>query len=70
MEDKGQDVLQSLSSAMINTLLHDLGLDKYLKNPQCDRMADVYENAVNGWNSGEEHFKETPRSKLQIVVDD
>ena len=52
MKAKGQDIFQSMTSAMIQTVFEELDIVRYSLNPQCDRKAGVYENAVGGWNSG------------------
>lgn len=41
-----------LSTAAINTLLKELGLDKYLLDDMCSADETIYSNPVNGWNSG------------------
>lgn len=52
---KGQDIARSMSSALIATMFHELDLDRYLLEPECDRHAGVYANAVQSWNSGTIH---------------
>ena len=52
MKAKGQDIFQSMTSAMIQTVFEELDIVRYSLNPQCDRKAGIYENAVGGWNSG------------------
>jgi len=41
-----------LSTAAINTLLKELGLDKFLLQDMCSADDAIFTNPVNGWSSG------------------
>ncbi|VDI06314.1 Hypothetical predicted protein [Mytilus galloprovincialis] len=51
MKDKGLQLGQSLSTALANRLLDELGLSPFMNEEQCDRYTGVFAGAVDGWNS-------------------
>ena len=54
MKQWGQSNVDSLPSSVIDTLLSELGLDKFLNNPSCKLSDSMFtENVVEtGWTSG------------------
>ncbi|XP_076116682.1 uncharacterized protein LOC143084161 [Mytilus galloprovincialis] len=51
MKDKGLQLGQSLSTALANRLLDELGLSPFMNEEQCDRYTGVFAGTVDGWNS-------------------
>jgi len=55
MKDKGLQLGQSLSTALANRLLDELGLSPFMNDEQCDRYSGIYAGSVDGWNSKGTH---------------
>lgn len=51
MKDKGLQLGQSLSTALANRLLDELGLSPFMNDEPCDRYSGIYAGSVDGWNS-------------------
>lgn len=50
MQEKGLQIGESLTTALGNELLENLGLATFMNDEQCNRYSGVYAEAVNGWN--------------------
>lgn len=55
MKDKGLQLGQSLSTALANRLLDELGLSPFMNDESCDRYTGVYAGTIDGWNSKGKH---------------
>jgi len=56
MQEQGLEIGKSLTTALANQLLKQLGITKFLKDPQCDRQKGVYIANDDGWNKGINQF--------------
>jgi hypothetical protein len=50
MQEKGLQIGESLTTALGNELLENLGLATFMNDEQCNRYSGVYADAVSGWN--------------------
>ena len=50
--DRGLNISSALSSVDATSLLSSLGVSEFLKDPQCSRMAAIYQTSINGWKNG------------------
>ncbi|KAL5014713.1 hypothetical protein ScPMuIL_008983 [Solemya velum] len=48
---KNLDLTKALSKYVVRLLLEQLGVDKHLKSPACDRTREPYKSAENNWKS-------------------
>ena len=57
----GEEIGNTLSSALANKLLDELGLTNFMNPVPCDRYTGIFADTVNGWNSkGINRTKITP----------
>ncbi|XP_071150838.1 uncharacterized protein [Mytilus edulis] len=47
----GENIGNTLTSAVANKLLDELGLTKFMNSVPCDRYAGIFADSENGWNS-------------------
>lgn len=47
----GEEMGNTLSSALANKLLDELGLTNLMNPVPCDRYTGIFADTVNGWNS-------------------
>jgi hypothetical protein len=47
----GEEMGNTLSSALANKLLDELGLTNFMNPVPCDRYSGIFADTVNGWNS-------------------
>ncbi|VDI41394.1 Hypothetical predicted protein [Mytilus galloprovincialis] len=51
VQKTGENIGNTLTSAVANKLLDELGLTKFMNSVPCDRYTGIYTDSENGWNS-------------------
>ena len=51
LKTKGEEIGNTMSSAVANKLLDELGLTNLMNPVPCDRYNGIFADTVNGWNS-------------------
>ena len=51
MKKNGENVGNTLASAVANQLLQELGLTHFMNSEPCDRYTGIYADTVDGWNT-------------------
>jgi hypothetical protein len=51
VKKNGENVGNTLTSAVANQLLQELGLTHFMNNEPCDRYTGIYADTVDGWNT-------------------
>ena len=51
VKKNGENVGNTLASAVANQLLQELGLTHFMNSEPCDRYTGIYADTVDGWNT-------------------
>ncbi|XP_071131855.1 uncharacterized protein [Mytilus edulis] len=51
VKKQGENIGNTLTSAVANKLLDELGLTKFMNSVPCDRYTGIYADSENGWNT-------------------
>ena len=51
VKKNGENVGNTLTSAVANQLLQELGLTHFMNSEPCDRYTGIYADTVDGWNT-------------------